>query len=372
MVDWDRVEELRAKGWDWERISEDPKVGFRADSGVSDTGRALRVLYFQRRSRQKGRSTDGPGGSGSRASRGAKKWTLARVGYLLVPLFGLWFVLAYFFPSPVGVYLPAVPYIGLILAIVAFVLAFGLLRTADRWTTVYRNSLVIGAVLGLVIAGVFGLAAVVGGCPTLSSTQNPEPDQFTRSPDPSWTSGGVPVFFFMGSIACPYCSASSWAFETALDRIGTLSNTVLGHSNPSDSPPSVPEVELANATYTSSWITALIAEGTDDTQITTPALGSCTETAYVSSYDADGSIPFIVIGGTYVHVGTLVDPTQLVDLGLNASQVQRQVSAQNGSAWNLIEPAANWVTAYLLVVDGRQPSSVAAIPGVASDLNQIS
>ena len=59
MVDWDQVEKLRSKGWDWERIASDPKVGYSADSDVGDPGRALRSLYYQRRSkaqRRPGRS----------------------------------------------------------------------------------------------------------------------------------------------------------------------------------------------------------------------------------------------------------------------------------------------------------------------------
>jgi hypothetical protein len=41
MVDWDRVEQLRSKGWDWERIAADPKVGFHPEASVHDEiGRA--------------------------------------------------------------------------------------------------------------------------------------------------------------------------------------------------------------------------------------------------------------------------------------------------------------------------------------------
>ena len=52
MVDWDRVEELRSKGKDWDEIADDPKVGFHPDSSVHEAGRALRGLYHRQRLRQ--------------------------------------------------------------------------------------------------------------------------------------------------------------------------------------------------------------------------------------------------------------------------------------------------------------------------------
>ncbi len=51
MTDWDRVERLRQKGRSWTEVAGDSRVGFRADAGTgTDPGRALKVLYFRRRS----------------------------------------------------------------------------------------------------------------------------------------------------------------------------------------------------------------------------------------------------------------------------------------------------------------------------------
>ena len=54
MTDWSRVEKLRAKGIEWDEIAEDERVGFRADKGTNP-GRALKTLYYSRRSRQGGK-----------------------------------------------------------------------------------------------------------------------------------------------------------------------------------------------------------------------------------------------------------------------------------------------------------------------------
>ncbi|MFI5415389.1 MAG: hypothetical protein ACHQ16_07010, partial [Candidatus Lutacidiplasmatales archaeon] len=75
MVDWELVERRRSKGWEWDRIAEDPKVGFHADDSAGDAGRALRALYYQRRSKAKKRSS---GSEGEPDGVPARRWTLLR------------------------------------------------------------------------------------------------------------------------------------------------------------------------------------------------------------------------------------------------------------------------------------------------------
>ena len=50
MTDWDRVERLRSQGVSWEKVAADHKTGFHPPPGA-DPGRALRSLYFHRRSK---------------------------------------------------------------------------------------------------------------------------------------------------------------------------------------------------------------------------------------------------------------------------------------------------------------------------------
>src|SRR5580658_4754764 len=186
MVDWDRVEQLRSKGWGWDEIADDPKVGFKADSGAGDPGRALRVLYHRRRSRNPEKVEPEKKGR-KNVDAFETQWTLARVGYLLVPVFVVWFIVAYLAPSPVGLILPAIPYIALGLAVVAFVLIYALFRSEKRWTKVYRNTVIGGVVLGLVFTGIVGLTGSLAfGCPYLppSSTLTPEGG-------PGWTHVGA-------------------------------------------------------------------------------------------------------------------------------------------------------------------------------------
>ena len=75
MTDWKRVEQLRADGVGWDKVASDRKAGFHPPPGA-DAGRALRTLYFQRRSRGSRSGPQTPGGSerrGDRAGRGGPK-----------------------------------------------------------------------------------------------------------------------------------------------------------------------------------------------------------------------------------------------------------------------------------------------------------
>jgi hypothetical protein len=371
MTDWDAVERLRSKGWDWDRIAGDPKVDFHAEESAGEPGRALRALYYQRRSRQQRRPS-----KGSKAEREADskdpsrpKWSLARIGFLCAPLFAVWLLIAYLYPSPVGVYITAFPTLLFLFIVAVGVLCFGLLRSVDKWTTTYRNALIMGAVAGLVIAGIAGLASVAAGCPSLTPNVSGEPSQWEKANNPAWTSGGSPVFFFYGSIACPYCSASSWAMYLALSRFGTVSGFSYGYSSPTDpAGPNTPEIILAGTSYQSQYIALDVAEATDPTTITYPAITSCVEQAYVSTYGS-GGIPFNVINGIYLHSGTLVQPSALH--GLTTTQVQGQLANQSGPAWDAISGPSYALEAFMVKADGGRPASVASDPNVASILSQI-
>ena len=378
MVDWEAVERLRSKGWDWDRIAADDRVEFHAAENSGEPGRQLRAMYYQRRSK----STRKSGGEAGKSDRldDRPKWSLARAAWIAVPAVAIWALLAYVFPSPVGVYLPFFPDVLIVLLIAVGALTFALLRSTERWNSTYRNGAVIGAVLGLVIAGGLGIVAYSQGCPTLSPGGNSLPSngalptwtQYTS--DPKWTdSGGKPVFFFYGSIGCPFCSASSWAFLWALDRVGAVQGAQLGHSSSTDVYPNTPEVEFVSAQLSSNYVAMHILESNVDTNTIPPTPSSCVDQAYISSYDGGtAGIPFVVVAGQYVHIGTVVDPQQLQSLGLSPSTVLGQEMNGTGAAWNLIAPNAYMLTAILLKSDGGQPASVLTqYSSVAADYNSL-
>jgi len=382
VVDWNAVEKLRAKGWDWDRIANDPKVGYKADAGIDEPGQALKALYYQRRSKAQRRPTKNAKGEVMETpDQREHRWTLERVGIILTPIFGFWFLFAYVYPSPIGVLVPALPWLGLLLAASAFVLAFGLLRARQRWNKVLRNTMIAGVVAGLAIAGTFGVVGLAQHCPTLTplTTSEPSPPGYgssnsywIKANNPAWSVNGVPVLFFYGSAGCPYCAGSSWAFEYGLPHFGTLSGTTFGYSSPSEAPPlnSIPATYLYGSSLQSTYVAWTVNEDPVSTSVNFPPAADCTQSAYLAAYDAVTAIPFIVVGGTYIHYGSLVSPAQLS--GLTTADVQSQMAAQSGTAWNEVSPAMYYLMAYMVKVNNGQPTSIAQIPQVAAALALIS
>lgn len=373
MVDWDRVERLRAKGWDWDRIAGDEKVSFHAEDGAGDAGRALRTVYYQRRSRRQ-RPTTGS----TKTSRGGEerpKWTLARATYIATPLLGIWFLLALIFPSPVGVYVNAIPLLAILLLASAAVLAFSLLRSAEKWSRTYRNSVIVGLVLGLVISGGFGIAALSQGCPSLTSAYSAQPQSWNKAANTAWTENGAPVLFFYGAYACPYCSASSWAVYYALSKLGTVTGVQYGASSPNDYAPNTPEIHLDQLSVQSQYVAFQVSENHDQYATVGVTPSSCIQQAYVSAYDTTG-IPFIVLNGQYFHAGTIVNPqnstTGAYLSTYTADQIMSQLNSGSGPAWDAIAPSAYWLLAFTVKVNNGAPANVAQIPQVAQDLGQIS
>jgi hypothetical protein len=389
MVDWDRVEELHAKGWSWDQIAEDPKVGFHADTAVRDPGRALRGLYHKRKSRQDRQGESAPAAPSKKEKEAReRKWTLVRVGYLATPIFGLWALLAYIAPSPVGILLPAVPWLALAFAASAFVLLFGLWRSAGpRWNSALRSTVVLGVVAGLLISGVIGLTGyALFGCPYLSPAlgSTPAPGWGTSSAKP-WQENGLPVFYFYGATWCPYCSASSWAMWKALTEfqsgfgggVDGIPGTVFQYSSPTDAAgPSTPEVVMSGLQVNSPALSYQVSEYfwnlTTGTDGTFPGTSNCVQAAYVAAYSG-GSIPFLVLNGQYVHGGsTIISPSDLSTWsdGANGgySTVATDVLQETGTPWTVVQGQAAWICAYLIHSDGY--ATVAQFLSVNTGLSQ--
>jgi thiol-disulfide isomerase/thioredoxin len=356
MVDWDRVDELRSNGESWTEIAADPKVGFHPEASAGDPGRALRALYHRQKAR---RARQGPAPAPKKrpAKELEKRWTLLRVGYLAVPLVAVWFALAYVAPSPVGLLVPAIPYLGLALAAVAFLLIYALWRTRERrWTPILRSAVVGGVVLGLVFAGLVGLVgALVFGCPYLppASAVGSEPGGWHGGGGlPNWQSDGKPVVYFFGATWCPYCSASSWAVLKALTEYGSVSGVSTSYSSNTDVYPATPEAVLSNVQQTGSPVAFQVSEYTGSVDGQAPATSSCYQLAYVTAYSG-GSIPFLVIGGKYVHGGTsLVDPANLTNWNYasdhsGAPTVKADVLGETGQPWFVVQDQAWWVMGYI-------------------------
>jgi thiol-disulfide isomerase/thioredoxin len=390
MVDWDRVEELRSKGWEWDRIAEDPKVGFHADPSAGRPGRALRTLARSRRRGDRERPRDERKGSRSKKGRTEEaRWTPTRIGYLVTPIVGFWLLLAFLAPSPVGILVPAFPYLALAAGIVAFLFGLVLWRGiggGPRWSKPMRSTLVWGSVLGLVFAGLVGLiGAVVFDCPYLppsTSLSGAAAPGWQKVPTSAWQENGKPVLFFFGATWCPFCSASSWALFKALYSFGVTfpSSAFTQYSNTSDSYPGTPEVVLAEAQQGASPIALSIAEDTSGVKDTRVATSGCYQQAYVSAYDPGEGIPFVVFNGQYVHVGTIISPPDLASWASGAnggntavknSVVSEQAAPSGGDPWSSVQTQAWWIMALFAKVVNIPVSTLATEYGWTSTTKAI-
>lgn len=333
MVDWERVERLRSKGVDWEAIASDPKVNYTAPEGVEDSGRALKTLFYTRKS--------GRNRSGKKRSDAPKPTFSGRFKDFLVPggqgilVVGLvWFAMAYYV-SYVGVLTPAIPYVLIVVAVGAAFLAIGLVLGTARIGDTWKKPLALGLVVGLVVSGSIALAGVSLGIPNLSRVTQGEPGGWeSETPrNALWENNNLPVVFYMGSIACPFCSASSWAFQAALQNVGTLAGTQYGTSNPQDSYPNTPEVEFLSVTFESNYISLDVKEGGDASSLTVMPALTLVERAYVSTYDSSGSIPFFVVGGIYMHPNSLIANPGILQ-GISPQQMAHIMSQGNTNTGN--------------------------------------
>ena len=111
---------------------------------------------------------------------------------------------------------------------------------------------------------------------------------------------------------------------------------------------------LASAQLTSNYIALQVAETHLHRQIILPGFANEYQNAYFVAYDSGGSIPFIVIGGQYFTVGTLVEP------GRPRGDEHRhgRVGDCNPERPGVERHLPGWPTGsrrYMLKVDGGQP-----------------
>jgi hypothetical protein len=388
VTDWDRVRRLREKGWDWTSIAEDPKVHFTAPQGVSDPGRALKALYQDRKSKAQrtGRPMESPTAPVARPARERWRPGVVILGFALLIAGAIWLVVAYFYTSLrviVGLFPPQFPDI-LMVALLGAILLVGIWITG--WAPLRASlgkGIAAGIVAGIIVVGAVGYAAYAASIPNLNPNATPDTGSgWEKASNSVWTTSGKPVVFFYGSQACPYCSASSWAIAEALQAFGTLSGTTNATSSPTDTFPNTPEIALSSSSLQSAYVSWDPREDPYTATIHLPTLSSV-EQAYVSVYDSCSTcgIPFFVVGGVYMHIGTIVNPQALVDpqtqTAYSPSEVQADMTAANPSdpVYSAIHGAAVYIEAYMAKICElygiTPPASVTSDSQVASILAQI-
>ena len=383
MTDWDRVDELRAKGWDWKAIAKEGDVGFSPPEGAKDAGKALRAAYVSRRARAAQRARRRERRSASREEErppagGPGPDLLVQMGILVALAGALWYGVASVVPLAAA-FVPPFPDLLAVILVGVGLLTAGMVVGVERSFPPWKKYAAVGVAVGLLAPAGAVLGAQSAGVPNLSTAVAPAVgSSWYKAQNDVWASGGKPIVFFFGSLACPYCAASSWALYGALQDFGTLTGTTYSSSSPTDVYPNTPEVSFTGATFTSSYLSLDLREATDNTQITLPPL-NVVEQAYVTTYDNGQSIPFYVIGGIYFHRGALLSPTALAPGGtaLPAAQVAASLAQKNPNdpVYQAILSAQIYLEAYFVKLDQiagiAPPTSVTGNSAVMSIVAQI-
>ncbi len=184
---------------------------------------------------------------------------------------------------------------------------------------------------------------------------------------------GTPLITYIGAEYCPYCAAERWALAVALSRFGTFSNLSGTHSSSSDVYPNTQTLSFYGSSYSSPYVTFQPVE-----EATNQAVGGTYETlqtptaaqgALMSSYDAEGSIPFLDIANKYVVTGASFSPQVLA--GLSRSQIASQLSDPSSPVAQAVDGTANDITAAICTVTGNKPSSVCDTPAIQAIVKKL-
>ena len=311
----------------------------------------------------------------------SREWKddLTRLGTIVAVAGVVWLVLALLIPSPVGVLVPVYPGLLILTLVGVGLLAAGWVSGSAALQRSGIKLGVVGQVLGLVLAGAVSFLAVQEGVPTLNPATTSEPGGWLKANNALWKANNLPVVFYYGSAGCPYCAASSWALQAALQAFGTVTGATYTTSSPTDVYPNTPEVELAHVSFSSSYLSLNLLAG-DNNQVISAPSPSPVQRAYLVAYDSSGggfSFPFYTVGGVYVHAGTLVDPAIYESGGVTMTpqQVAQALASQSGSVYTAIHSAQVYMEAYMVKVCQAAgitpPASVLADPAVAAVVAQI-
>jgi hypothetical protein len=181
-------------------------------------------------------------------------------------------------------------------------------------------------------------------------------------------SDGKPLITYVGAEYCPYCAAERWALAVALSRFGTLSGLSGTHSSDSDVYPDTQTLSFYGSSYASPYLDfQSVEEATNQPEggtyqtLQTP---SAAQSRLLSTYDGQGSIPFVDIANRYVISGASYSPQVLA--GLSRPQIVAELSDPSSAVAQAIDGTANDITAALCAVTGDQPASVCNSAGVVA------
>jgi Domain of unknown function (DUF929). len=168
---------------------------------------------------------------------------------------------------------------------------------------------------------------------------------------------GKIVILFIGAEACPFCAAESWSIVSALSQYGTWNGLSPIISNATDSIPKVPGYTFANATLESSQVSFVEVELTTTSWDQKLQSLNSSESQLYKEYDPNGLIPFLLIGGMYLHIGSAVSPYLISNMDWD--QCYNLSKSKNAFHDQVINESSNISQVINYVIDKYSSSSEA-------------
>ena len=157
-------------------------------------------------------------------------------------------------------------------------------------------------------------------------------------------SGKSPVFF-MGAGFCPFCASERWAIVKALNNFGRWEGLVETMSADHDEKYlNIPTFSFSRATYKSDHLD-FVARETSDRNF--EPLQELSEKDYeiLEIFNPDQIIPFLLIGGQFMQVGSGYSPKLLE--GVDHAKAKDEIENQASPLGRAIKTEADNITALI-------------------------
>ena len=164
--------------------------------------------------------------------------------------------------------------------------------------------------------------------------------------------GGKLFVFFMGAEYCPYCAAERWAIVRSLQKFGQwdgLKQTISAARNQPFL--NLPTYDFTKTTYNSSHI-EFVAREIKDREFRPLQKLLKTEEKLVRKYNPKKEIPFLLIGGRFMQIGSGFPPK--IFIGHTFRQTETELKKIESEIRKTIDEEANVISA-LLCISGLPP-----------------
>ncbi len=249
---------------------------------------------------------------------------------------------------------------GSVVVVIAIVAVFIVVKLNAKPAAAAASNGPVGTALANVVSGTTSVpASTLDAVGAGSVTSGP-----TSVNGAALTQNGKPEMLYVGAEYCPYCAAERWAMVVALSRFGTFSGLHTVHSSSSDVYANTPTWTFYKSSYTSKYLSFTPVEQLSNIPDKSSSAGytalqstTSAQQALMSTYDTQGSIPFVDMGNKFVQVGNPTGFGPQVLTGKSWSQIAAALKQPSSAIAKGVDGAANYMTAAICKLTSNQPAT---------------